>query len=73
MSITNKWEEEEYLSRGAYSEVFRVRLHGKDYALKKIFPHLLKEPIHRESVEREIKILESIDHPKIIKFYQTIV
>lgn len=57
MSITNKWEEEQYIGKGAYSEVYRVRLHGKYYALKKIFRSILKNPIHRENIEREIKIM----------------
>jgi len=47
MSITNKWEEYEFLGKGGFAEVFRVRLNGKDYALKKIYPYLLKDPMHR--------------------------
>lgn len=47
MSISNKWEEEQYLNKGSYAKVFRVRQHGKDYALKKIYSHLLKDPVQR--------------------------
>jgi len=47
MSITNKWEEEEDIGKGAYAKVYRVRSHGKDYALKKINHNLMKDPIQK--------------------------
>lgn len=50
MSITNRWEEEIYIGQGGYSEVYRVKQNGKYYALKKIFPSVVKRPILREGI-----------------------
>jgi hypothetical protein len=47
MSITNKWEDEKYVNKGSYAEVYRVKRHGRYYALKKIYPYILKNQIHR--------------------------
>lgn len=69
MSITNRWEEETYIGQGGFSEVYRVKQNGRYYALKKIFPSVVKKPILREGIEREIKIMEDLDHPRIIKLY----
>ena len=52
MRISNRWEEEQYVNKGSFAKVFRVRKHNKDYALKKIYPHLLKDPIQREIIDR---------------------
>lgn len=72
MSITNRWQEETYIGQGGFSEVFRVKQHGKYYALKKIFPSVVKKPSLREAIEREIKIMEDLDHPRIIKLHEAI-
>ena len=45
-----KWEEEVYINKGGYSEVFRVRVAGRDYALKKIHSHIVKNELHREVI-----------------------
>ena len=68
-----EWEDEQYINKGGYSEVFRVKNNGKYYALKKIYPHLIKNDLHREAVEREIAILQNLDHPQIIKLHQAFI
>jgi serine/threonine protein kinase len=73
MQIPEKWDEEVYLDKGGYSEVYRVKHNGKYYALKKIFPHLLKNDRHREAIQREVDIMKSLDHPKIIKLQAAVV
>lgn len=57
MSISGRWEEELYISQGGFSEVYRVKENGKYYALKKIFPSVLKKPTLREGIMREINIM----------------
>ena len=52
MNFGDKWEDEQYINKGGFSEVYRVKLNGKSYALKKILPHLVKSDIHREAIER---------------------
>ena len=50
MNFGEKWEDEQYINKGGFSEVYRVTINGKYYALKKIFPHLVKNDIHREAI-----------------------
>ena len=72
MSLGSRWESEEFLGRGGFSKVFRVREKGTDYALKKIHSYLLKDEKNRVKAEREIKIMEGLSHPHIIKLHETI-
>ena len=50
MNFGEKWEDEQYIAKGGFSEVFKVTINGKPFALKKIYPHLVKSDIHREEI-----------------------
>lgn len=38
-----------------------------------MFPHLMKDPIPRETVLREIEIMSNIEHPNIIKLHKSFI
>ena len=60
------------LGTGAFGTVFRGRLKGSGEdgwrAIKKIYKRKVKDP---KEFAREIEILQKMDHPNIIKLYET--
>jgi len=60
------------LGRGLFGEVWRAgEAHGRkrQFAVKKVRMQFLAETGHTDLLRREIKILYSLQHPRIIKLY----
>lgn len=62
------------LGEGAYAIVRQCRhKQTNDKIAMKIYDKIrLNDPIKRRSVSREINLLQRIDHPNIVKFYDSI-
>lgn len=62
--------QEENIGIGGYSEVYsaQYKITKKNYAAKIIKSYLFKED-DKKNIENEIKIMTTIDHPAIIKYY----
>ena len=73
MSITNRWDEEKHIGKGAFAEVYKVKQNGNYYALKKIFKSICLNPNHRQVIIREIDIMKVLDHPNIIKLHKAVI
>jgi len=65
-----EFEEIERLGRGGYGQVFkaRYRLDGQLYAIKKIKSNSSKD---LEEVLAEVKMLASLNHPVIVRYFNT--
>lgn len=61
------------LGSGSFGQVFKVKfkLNSKSYALKKLDKEFINKNKKQKNLLREKKILMSLDHPSIIKLYQT--
>lgn len=62
------------IGQGAYA-VVRIGLHkpsNKKVAMKIYKKHKLLDPNRRKSVKREIKLMEKMKHPNIIRLYEVI-
>ena len=64
---------ESKIGKGAFSEVFLVKKNGRDklYASKRILKEALLNKKIKQYFNNELHILKSIDHPNIIKLYET--
>jgi serine/threonine-protein kinase ULK/ATG1 len=64
---------ESKIGKGAFSEVFLVKKNGSDklYASKRILKEALLNKKIKQYFNNELHILKSIDHPNIIKLYET--
>lgn len=79
MCFSNKSSLDEYIigkqiGQGAYA-VVRIGLHkptNRKVALKIYKKYKLMDPNRRKSVKREIKIMEKMKHPSIIRLYEVI-
>lgn len=79
MCFSNKTSLEDYIigkqiGQGAYA-VVRIGLHkptNKKVAMKIYKKHKLLDPNRRKSVKREIKLMEKMKHPNIIRLYEVI-
>ena len=62
----------EKIGEGSYSSVHKVKKKsdGKEYALKKVRLHALKEK-EKENALNEVRLLASIEHPNIISYKDT--
>lgn len=62
------------LGEGAYAAVFLATYvpNGNQYAIKTYEKDKLLDPIRKKAVAREVKILQKLDHPSILKMYTTI-
>ena len=60
------------LGKGAFGEVFLTH-HVKNKAHQVAIKRLTKKSLqgHMEMIEEEIKILTKLDHPNIVKYYET--
>jgi len=63
------YEEIEYIARGGFGHVFRVRhiLDGMEYAVKKIYMQCQNVNIFLENL-REVKMLARLHHPNIVAY-----
>jgi serine/threonine protein kinase len=69
------WDDEiDELGRGAYGIVYKVKsiLLQQERAMKKICKSGLNNPKNSSEFINEIKILQNLDHPNIIKIYELI-
>ena len=79
MCFSKKSSLDEYIigkqiGQGAYA-VVRIGLHkpsNKKVALKIYKKYKLMDPNRRKSVKREIKLMEKMKHPNIVKLYEII-
>ena len=64
---------ESKIGKGAFSEVFLVKKNGSDklYASKRILKEALLNKKIKQYFNNELHILKSMDHPNIIKLYET--
>jgi serine/threonine protein kinase len=68
-----QWELIEPVGRGGTAAVFRARRPGDviDYALKVVWPHLTTSTEALLRFRREIDVLSQLDHPNLVKFYES--
>ncbi len=60
---------EALIGSGSYAEVWRARLKdGRVVAMKRLLPHVAREPSAITAFEREAKLLERIKHPNVPSF-----
>ncbi|OMJ89724.1 hypothetical protein SteCoe_8089 [Stentor coeruleus] len=71
--INEKYEIKEQLGEGAYGSVRKAthRLTREDRAVKILSKKNLKTPEELNILENEVAILRSVDHPNILKVYET--
>lgn len=62
----------EWLGRGGFGEVVKVRgkLDGRLYALKRIRLPAGQPPRERQRVLREVRVLSSLSHPRVLRYFQ---
>ena len=70
---TRIYKRHEELGRGGFATVYRVteQTTGKDYALKAIARDRVAKPKSLEKLKSEISIQRSLDHPNILKSYDS--
>ncbi|RIB19843.1 kinase-like domain-containing protein [Gigaspora rosea] len=62
-----KFNDLNQIGRGAFSNVFSAVFQGKKYALKQV--HSKNLHLGDKTIIRELKVLNRVDHPNVIKFY----
>jgi len=67
------YEKLQLLGEGSYGMVYKVKLKGTNEirALKVIQRHILNEELSLNEIENEVKILKRIDHPNVVKVFET--
>lgn len=70
---SNTYKRHEELGRGGFGAVYRVteQSTGKEYALKAISRERVAKPKSLEKLKSEITIQRSLDHPNIVKSYDS--
>ena len=70
---SNTYIRHEELGRGGFAAVYRVteQSSGKDYALKAISRDRVSKPKSLEKLKSEISIQKSLDHPNILKSFDS--
>eukprot|EP00038_Savillea_parva_P027414 m.59481 g.59481 ORF g.59481 m.59481 type:complete len:719 (+) comp7892_c0_seq1:444-2600(+) len=70
-----EWQKGKFLGSGAFGQVFLAHdaKTGRDFAIKQVFYSSENGSSSREveSLEREIKLLKSLRHPRIVQYYNT--
>jgi len=61
----------EQLASGGMGVVYRVldRVAGEERALKRVHPEAMREPHYVQAIEREYRVLATLDHPRIIRVF----
>jgi calcium-dependent protein kinase len=69
----NYYENLKFLGAGAFGKVYKVQLKGTDEirALKAIKLTHLNQTLNISEIEQEVEILKHLDHPNIVKVYET--
>ncbi len=65
-----KTKEEWFLGRGSFGSVYKAEKDGKYFAIKIFQTEFLKDE-YRKFLDREIKALQKIDHPQVVKFHES--
>ncbi|KAF1321517.1 Tkl/drk protein kinase, partial [Globisporangium splendens] len=60
--------QEALISRGGYGEVYRGRYNGSTVAIKQLLPEARRNMSQINSLLAEVKLLVSLEHPRIIQF-----
>ncbi|RLN38258.1 hypothetical protein BBJ28_00019773 [Nothophytophthora sp. Chile5] len=56
------------ISRGGYGEVYAGTFNGKPVAVKMLLPGTRKSKQHRISFLAEVKLMATLEHPRIVRF-----
>ena len=62
-------DEDAFLGRGTFGAVYRATKDGKHYAIKSFQTDFLQTDIGKERALREVKALQLIDHPNVVKIH----
>lgn len=65
-----KTKSEWFLGKGSFGSVYKAEKEGKFYAIKIFQTEILKNE-YRKFLDREIKALQKIDHPHVVKFHES--
>ncbi len=63
-------KEEWFLGKGSFGSVYRAEKDGKSYAIKIFQTEFLKDE-YKKFLDREVDALRKIDHPQVVKFYES--
>ena len=71
--MIGEYKLENRIGKGAFSEVYITKKLGEDkkYATKKILKETLSNSKIKKYFNNELHILNNIEHPNIIKLYET--
>lgn len=65
-----KTKPEWFLGKGSFGSVYKAEKDGKFYAIKIFQTELLKDE-YKKFLDREVAALKKIDHPQVVKFYES--
>ena len=65
-----KTKPEWFLGKGSFGSVYKAEKGGKFYAIKIFQTELLKDE-YKKFLDREVKALQKIDHPQVVKFHES--
>lgn len=70
--ITNEFEILEWLGRGAFGDVLKVKnkLDGGIYAIKRIELNPKNKQLHKK-ITREVKLLSRMNHENVVRYYNS--
>ncbi|XP_033198874.1 eukaryotic translation initiation factor 2 alpha kinase Gcn2 isoform X3 [Bombus vancouverensis nearcticus] len=72
LRITNEFEILEWLGRGAFGDVLKVKnkLDGGIYAIKRIELNPKNKQLHKK-ITREVKLLSRMNHENVVRYYNS--
>src|SRR5262245_4785535 len=73
-SRLGRWVLDRELGRGAMGGVWRAHAHddpNERRAVKVLAPELVREPTFRQRFEREIELLRELEHPNIVRLFES--
>ena len=65
-----KTKPEWFLGKGSFGSVYKAEKGGKFFAIKIFQTELLKDE-YKKFLDREVKALQKIDHPQVVKFHES--
>lgn len=65
-----KTKEEWFLGKGSFGSVYKAEKDGEFFAIKIFQTEFLKNE-YKKFLDREVKALQKIDHPQVVKFYES--